>query len=310
MADTLSNIRRALIQGGIGLGIGMTGSLSIGPQRWAASRLVALGGNLPGLRARVRDHMHMALGNDIPAGAERRYFRHVGWYLASSLATFHNGLAATPVIGEVRFDDTIGVLDKAIAEGRGVVLTAPHWSGHELFGASLARRHPMVMLVRKAPASARAARKAKWYNALGVETVLRPSKATIKDAVAYLKVLKNGKMLGITPDILADSDQGVEVTLFGRRARLHGGAFALAISAGAPMIRSSVVWQPDSSVIVTFERAQQPSAENRNAAVQASCQDWCDWFEDKLRANPENWLFWLDKRWSRFLREPRTGEVA
>ena len=41
---------------------------------------------------------------------------------------------------------------------------------------------------------------------------------------------------------------------------------------------------------------------DRDGAVRAAAQDWCLWFEDKLRANPENWLFWLDKRWSRFLR--------
>lgn len=301
-------IRRVVTQAAIGFAISMTQSLPVGPQRSAARRLVALGGSIPFLRTRVRTHMRLGLGDDVPPGAESRYFRHVSWFLSSSLATFHHGLAATPVIDEVRFDGTIAVLDDAFAEGRGVVLTVPHWSGHELVAAAIARRHPMVMLVRDAPASARAARKAKWYAALGVETVIRPNKpSAIKDAVAYLKVLKSGRMLAITPDVLADPGKGVEVSLLGRRAHLQAGAFRLALSAGAPMIRISGVWQSDSSVLLTFERAPQPSlTEDRAAAVQASVQDWCHWFEDKLRDNPENWLFWLDKRWSRFLREPLT----
>jgi lauroyl/myristoyl acyltransferase len=304
LAESLRQLRRAITQWAIRKAIEATASLPIGPQRSSVRRVVALAGAVPMLRRKVRENMRLALGDDVPALAERRYFRHVGWFLSSSLATFHRGLAATPVMNEVKFDQTISVLDDAFAEGRGVVLTVPHWSGHELVAAFIARRHPMVMLVRQAPTAERADRKAKWYRALGAETVLRPKQAsTIKDAVAYMKVLKRGKMLAITPDLLADPGQGVEISIFGRPARLNGGAFALAIAAGAPMIRVSGVWQSDSSVILAFERAPPPpDNDDREAAIHACVQDWCRWFEEKLRANPENWLFWLDRRWSRFLR--------
>ena len=69
------------------------------------------------------------------------------------------------------------------------------------------------------------------------------------------------------------------------------------------MIRPSIRWQPDSSVVIMFDRAPLAfDACDRDAAVRTGVQDWCHWFEEKLRANPENWLFWLDKRWSHFLR--------
>ena len=155
--------------------------------------------------------MRLALGHDVPAQAAREYFRHMGWFQSSALATFHYGIGATPVPDEVQFDESVRVLDEAVAEGRGVVLASAHWSGHEIMAAIISRRHPIVMLVRQAPTSERASRKLKWYNSLSVETVLRPSRAsTIKDAAAYLKVLKSGKLLAITPDILADPEQGVE----------------------------------------------------------------------------------------------------
>jgi lauroyl/myristoyl acyltransferase len=304
LAEPLRQLRRAITQQAIRKAIESTASLPIAPQRAAVCRVVSIASHVPMLRRRVRHHMRLALGDGVPVGAERRYFRHLGWFLSNSLATFHRSVAETPVINEVKFDGTIVALDDAFAEGRGVVLTVPHWSGHELVAAVVARRHPMVMLVRQAASGERADRKTKWYRALGVETVLRPARASqIKDAVAYLKVLKSGKMLAITPDLLADPGQGVEVSLFGRHSRLSGGAFALAISAKAPMIRISGVWQPDSSVVLTFERAPAPAANgDRDAVLRACVQDWCRWFERKLRDNPENWLFWLDKRWSRFLR--------
>ena len=281
-------------------------------QRSAVRSLVALAGSIPMLRWKVRENMRLALGVDVPAGAEKLYFRHLGWSLSNALSTFHYRIAATAVAEEVKFDESVRLLDDAVGEGRGVILTSPHWSGHELVAAIINRRHPMVMLVRQAPTSERMARKLKWYDALGAEIVLRPSQAsTVKDAVAYLKVLKSGKLLAMTPDLLADPGQGVETLIFGRRARLPGGAFALAIASRAPMIRAFFRWQSDSSVVVMFDRA--PAALDvggRDVAVRAGVQDWSHWFEEKLRANPENWLFWLDKRWSRFVRvAPRVSDA-
>jgi lauroyl/myristoyl acyltransferase len=303
MANTLRRIRRAATQRGIQLAIGATAALPVGAQRSVARSLVGVAGHTPMLLRRVRENMRLALGDDVPAGAERLYFRHVGWFLSNALAIFHNGLMRTPVPDEVAFDDTMRVLDQAVAEGRGVVLTAAHWSGHELAAACIGRRHPMVMLVREASTPERTARKLKWYAALGTETVLRPRGASpIKDAVAYLKILKQGKLLAMTPDLLADTGQGIEVSIFGRPGRVHAGAFALALTAGAPMIRVSGHWRSETSPLIRFERAPNVAHADREAAVRAAVQDWCHWFENKVRANPENWLFWLDKRWSRFLR--------
>lgn len=299
--------RRSLTQLAIRQAIAATAGLPIEPQRRLARSLVALAGFAPVLRRRVRDNMRLALGPDVPARSESLYFRRVGWALGSSLSTFHRGIGATPVPDEVTFDDSVALLDRAVAEGHGVVVAAPHWCGHELAAAIVNRRHPSVYLVRQAPTAARMARKLKWYHALGVELALRPSRAsTIKDAAAYLNILKRGKVLFITPDLLADPGQGVEVQLFGRPARLYGGAFAIAIAARAPIMRASLNWRSDSSVSIRWERAA-GSADHgdRAAAISAALQDWCRWFEDKLRANPENWLFWLDKRWSRFLRASR-----
>jgi lauroyl/myristoyl acyltransferase len=119
--------------------------------------------------------------------------------VSSSLSTFHYGIAATSVLNEIKFDESIRLFDDAVSEGRGVVITSPHWTGHELVAAMINRRHPTTLLVRQARTPERTARKLKWYAALGVETVLRPDRAsTVKDAVAYLGILKKGKAFGIT----------------------------------------------------------------------------------------------------------------
>lgn len=311
MADTLRSIRRAATQRGLRLAISATARLPVRAQRKIARSLVDAAGSMPMLRRRVRDAMRLGLGHEPPAGADRRYFQNVSWFLSGALTIFHNGLMRTSVPSEVTFDETMQVLDRAVAEGRGVVLTAAHFSGHELAAACVGRRHRIVMLVREASTAERTERKLKWYAALCTETVLRPSGSSpIKDAVAYLKILKQGKLLAMTPNLLADAGQGVAVSIFGRSALLHGGAFALALAARAPMIRVYGIWKDASSVLIRFERAPDVDLADREAAVRAAVQDWCGWFEAQVRQHPENWLFWLDKRWSRFLHTvPRTDDT-
>jgi len=312
MKISASQFGRAITQLAIRQTIRATARLSVEQQRNTVRSLVEFAGAIPLLRPRVRENMRLALGFDVPAQSESLYFRRLGWFLGNALPTFHHGLESTSLPNDVKFDESAELLDDAVSQGRGVVIVSPHWSGHELVAAVVNRRHPVVGLVRQAPTAERMQRKLKWYSALGTEIVLRPTHAsTIKDAATYLNVLKRRKMLWITPDLLADPGQGVAVQIFGRPARLHGGAFAIAMAARSPMLRSYFSWQSDTRVVVRWENVAMPrDAGDRDTAIRVAAQEWCVWFEDKLRANPENWLFWLDKRWSHFLRERSGASLA
>jgi lauroyl/myristoyl acyltransferase len=296
-------LRRQFTELAVSSAIAATARLSIERQRQTIQSLMTLAGEIPLLRRRVHTNMSLALGPDVPPHAHRLYFERVGWFLANALSVFHHGVDASQVLNEIGLGASIAVLDDAVAEGRGVVVVSPHWCGHELVAAQVNRRHPVALLVRQAANAERMARKLKWYDALGVEIVLRHRASSLKGAVTYLNVLKRGKVLALTPDLLTEAPQGIETQIFGRRARLYGGAFTLAIASGAPMIRVYFRWQHDSGVVAEWERVPDPPAGcDRTAVTRAALQSWCDWFEQELRRNPENWLFWLDKRWSRFLR--------
>jgi lauroyl/myristoyl acyltransferase len=160
---SLQQFRRAATQLAIRQAIAATATFSIDFQRSIVGSLVSLAGGIPMLRWRVRENMRLSLGQDVPTQIERLYFRHLAWVLSNSLSAFHCGVAATPVPEEVKFDESIQLLDDAVAQGRGVVLASAHWSGHELVAAIINRRHPMALLVRAAPTSERAIRKLKWY---------------------------------------------------------------------------------------------------------------------------------------------------
>jgi lauroyl/myristoyl acyltransferase len=312
MASLLTNLRRTATDFAIRRAVGVSARLQVAQQCQLARSLAAVPEAIPMLRARVRENVRLALGSDISADAARRYFRHIGWMQGAALATFHHGLAESPVVQDASFDDSCRLVDEAVAEGRGALIVSPHWSGHELLAALVAQRHPMTMLVRRSSATDRMSRKLKWYSALGVEVILRPEGAsTIRDAAAYMSVLRKGRVLAITPDLLSSSEAAIEVEVFGRRAKVLGGSFAIACAAHAPMLRPTLRWKSDKRVVVHCTRADPPiGLADRSAAIRTAAQDWFNWFEDSLQVEPENWLFWLDKRWSRFLRaEPRRPRI-
>ena len=166
MKISASQFGRAITQLAIRQTIRATARLSVEQQRNTVRSLVEFAGAIPLLRPRVRENMRLALGFDVPAQSESLYFRRLGWFLSNALPTFHHGLGSTSLLDDVKFDESVELLDDAVSQGRGVVIVSPHWSGHEMVAAVVNRRHPVVGLVRQAPTAERMQRKLKWYSAL------------------------------------------------------------------------------------------------------------------------------------------------
>jgi lauroyl/myristoyl acyltransferase len=138
-----------------------------------------------------------------------------------------------------------------------------------------------------------------------------------------LRVLRAGKVLGITPDVLTSRTSGLPVTLFDRTVSLSPGMILLAMRSGAPLITVGGRWFPDPAN-PTRDRARisfSPPLElpkgdrgDRESALRDGLQRWCSHFEETLRRSPADWLFWLDKGWTKLLRQPplttTTGRMA
>ena len=97
--------------------------------------------------------------------------------------------------------------------------------------------------------------------------------------------------------------------MFGRPVWLAPGMIVLAMRARAPLVRCWFRWLDDESgrrddrVVLQFdEPIEYPSEGNREQVVGAGVQDWCDRCTAYMSKHPENWMFWLDKGWTRVLR--------
>lgn len=263
------------------------------------------------LRRRLATNYELAFGHRPPPGAVDRYFQRLGAWMGWRLAVVQRGIVGANAQRLMGYDETAAVLDDAVGEGRGVVIASPHWFCYEMVGGVVNLRHRLVMLVREQADQRRARIKNQWYAALGVETVRRPRQSSLlADTRACLKILKSGAILGVTPDLPVGPENGVPVNLFDRTMHFKAGAVALAFYSKAPLIYFEPVWHGDRFVL-RWQRAPDPSDySDRHEAVRHGMQAWCDFVEAHLERQPEDWLFWLDKNWTRLLRSTPRGSAA
>ena len=151
-----------------------------------------------------------------------------------------------------------------------------------------------------------------WYRATGMEIVYRPNGAgsEMRELVAAVTALRANKILGITPDLLQDPGKGVQVTLFGRKAWLPPGPAYLASRTGASLV-PSFFWNDGKRYRLSCEAPiEVRGSGDREAIVQEAMQEWSRLFEQFLRRHPDMWLFWLDKRWGRWIEAAHAPEVS
>jgi lauroyl/myristoyl acyltransferase len=301
---------------------GLHGVLRLG--RWLGPHGVLELGRLFGgvtgltgpLRRRLADNFRAA-GMVPTEDLLDRYFRCLGDWAGWSLAVYEHGLDGSGLAARVEFDDTVRYYDEAAALGRGVVMVAPHYFFHDILAACAGRRHAVAGVVREGKSALHNEVKRRWYGALGLEVVHRARHSSLlADTLALLRVLRSGRVLGVTPDLVMPPDKGVPVRFFGRTATVSPGFAVLALRSGAPIIMGRPEWigpagtrharlQPRFDPPITL-----PSTGDRDRTVREAVQACFTGFEARLRAQPEKWLFWLDKRWTEVLRKAPAAGAA
>jgi lauroyl/myristoyl acyltransferase len=222
---------------------------------------------------------------------------------------FHRGFLRSGFPEHMEFGPSVLNLDRAVAKGKGVVLASPHQFCYELGAAYINLRHRTVALIRERGDPKRQSIKEHWYRATGMDTVRRPRHGSIAgDMFAFLRVLKEGGILGVTPDIITSKTTGVSLEMFRRTVSLSPGFVLLAMKAKVPLVTCYFRWKTDDRIVLEFtDPIEYSSAGDRRLTVAKAVQQWGRECEQYIRNCPENWIFWLDKRWTRAFRSPAVG---
>lgn len=208
------------------------------------------------------------------------------------------------------FDDSFKLLEQAYAKGKGLVCIAPHICGYPVYPPIVTPRIPCAIYLRqnKDP------HKMKITQALGDagdgELIYPSEGATRAQRLQIaLDVLKEGRMLFICADTPRKPHQGVPVTIFGRTAYFPTGVFIMSLRTGAPVVPVTWHWREGQYHIHYDEPIELSRGGNLKTKAMAAVQKWAEGVDSYLHQYPEMWWNWLDKRWTRIIRNGKHLET-
>ena len=281
------------------------------------------GPRLPVLSSIVADNMR-AVGLYTPDG-HREYFRRMARQVSGWMHFFR--LARAPVRGpsgglsadlariaaeRVSLDPSVDVLREAVSRHRGVIVMGMHVGDPPMSFARLSQEIPLTVLARHSKDPHRQRIKERWWRATGMGYVALPPQARQRGSrlAKMAEVLREGRVMVITPDLARKRDEGRAVRFFGREIRLPSGAAVLSVMTGAPLVLSSAVPAGPGFRLTfrgPFAGTVKPGAPGwEEAAITERLQWFADGLEGFLREHAPLWFLWVDKRWTRvFQGDPR-----
>jgi KDO2-lipid IV(A) lauroyltransferase len=233
----------------------------------------------------------------------RASFRHLG------MAAFEVGATASMdarLEHLVRWsDEDRGVLDAALARGKGVVFVSGHVGNWELLARRVARAGYPSQSIAKETTDPRLTVLVERFRARGgVRSIWRGQEGAAR---AMLRALKAGEILGL----LIDQDTKVQslfVPFFGELAATPRAAADLALRTGAAVVVGFCQREGD-GYRLWMEEVPWRAGEDREADALALTAALSQRIEAAIRRAPEQWV-WMHQRWKTRPAEPAGVLVA
>ncbi|GAB3450835.1 phosphatidylinositol mannoside acyltransferase [Streptomonospora sediminis] len=174
------------------------------------------------------------------------------------------------------------------AAGRGVVAALPHMGNWDLAGAWITHCGiPLTTVAERVRPEALFERFAAFREGIGME-VLPLTGGPGHSAGVLARRLRSGRLVCL----LADRDlteRGVEVDLFGHRARMPAGPAALAERTGAALLPVTLWYAGERMRVHIHPEIPVPAAGGRSERVQAMTQELARVFENAIAEHPQDW---------------------
>lgn len=185
-------------------------------------------------------------------------------------------------------------LEKALLGGTGGIILISHLGNWEIIARIAKRRGVKLLLLMGEQESKQVARMQKEdMRAEGINVMV--SSPVIESRFAGLEAvefLKGGGLVAIAGDLgWTDSNRGVMVNLFGRKAMLPAAPHLLAVYSGAPLFTLFTYRISRNKYLISIlpPRWMETSIKGRNAAVQESAQEYALDLEKAVMRFPYQW---------------------
>jgi lauroyl/myristoyl acyltransferase len=174
------------------------------------------------------------------------------------------------------------------AAGRGVVFALPHMGNYDLAGAWIIARGAgsfTTVAERLEPESVYD-RFVGFRESLGMEVL--PATGGNSRFGILAQRLRAGKIVCLVCDRDVTGG-GIEVEFFGEKARMMGGAAALAVQTGAALMPAILWFEGEDWGLHIHEEIPVPAEGDRKKKTAAMMQEVARVFETGIRAHPQDW---------------------
>ncbi|MBU5612829.1 lysophospholipid acyltransferase family protein [Geomonas azotofigens] len=183
--------------------------------------------------------------------------------------------------------------EKARAKGKGIICFSGHCGNWELMALAFSRLFGDGVVV------------ARRQNNPFFNQMVERMRMSYRSRVIYkkgafrgiLSALRSGELVGILADQAAGPEDGVLVSMLGRRAWATKAPVLIARKSGAPLLPVFIHREGESHVI-TFHPEHRFSGDMSDHGIQKETQALSRYVEDFVAAHPTQW-YWMHRRWKR-----------
>ncbi len=183
-------------------------------------------------------------------------------------------------------------VQKALAQGKGVLMLTAHLGNWDLLGMFTAKRgYKLTIISKEIKNPALNDMWMKLREEFGVKIVLSHNSYR-----ACLKILKQNELIGFILDTNRPPGAGVFVDFFGRPASTTPGLAFMSAQSGAPVIPVFIHREGADRHVLRAYPAFPPPPDREEASILKATQEYTRIIEEEVRRHPEQWL-WVHKRW-------------
>lgn len=254
-----------------------------------------LGDRLPGLLSKRHALILDNLARSFPdrtAEDRERIAREVWRNLGRTAVEFVRiGDYARRPIDELVTIEGRELMERALQEGKGVIIATVHFTNWEMTGSFIQRVFGSMTAIARPVHNPYVDRWVQRKRRTGGMTIM-PSQNAVK---ASLKCLKANIIVGILID--QSLSTGLSVEFFGRTAATTTLPALLHLRTGAPVVATYILREGDRFRQV-YQPVTFPSVPEDGDPVAVYTKTINVFFEDVIRRYPGNW-FWVHNRWKR-----------
>ena len=198
------------------------------------------------------------------------------------------------LVAQTVVDSTLAEQYRRLGASRtGLILLTPHCAGSVLSSAGLSVFCPTALLVRESREPVRARLMIEYLEKLGPRLIVSRNTAPATVMRHIARALREGMAVVGTADVIAPGVDTVEVTAFGRHVSSPAWPARISARFGVPIV--PIFQRMDGERITLLADEGYVAQED----LQQGTQRWMASFERLFRRHPSDWIFMLDKHWSR-----------